>query len=440
MHLVLLFSSFAYMLVIMAFIQRRHDMDRKSLKLGWLIVVVWVIGMTVLSSSYRSNVMTMSQVGELSNSIDELKYSLFKEPAYRAELTDGQSLNLQLIYALRLQIEATYEQSWLTPDISQLLHTTDRFIEQTKIFLDNELALISLVDQAQIIRTKYQDNRDLRSHYYHLSTNVLEALFSSNKSNPQVFRELDQLYVESESLPALQKQDLQQLLSKTSAVLGSYAQGSYVIEKMMTHSIHKQINVVETQYHLQQRNLAISGVVYSGICLLAMILIISRFTGGQRMVERSEKVENNSQKEVQSIVETSIVETPQESTSIVTAAATWDDGPEIDLDGMLDSLGNDYESVCMLLQVFVDDHTGDAERIAQLLNDAPEEALRKAHSLKGVGGNLGALKLRESAGKVEQAIKDDIGSVSGLLEELKARLDKAILEAQTFLNEQEPDG
>ena len=435
MHLVLLFSSFAYMLVIMAFIQRRHDMDRKALKLSWLIIVVWVIGMTVLSFSYRSNVMTMSQVGELSNSIDELKYSLFREPAYRAELTDGQSLNLQLIYALRLQIEATYEQSWLTPDINQLLYTTDRFIEQTKIFLDNELDLISLVDQAQFIRAKYQDDTDLRTHYYHLSANVLEALFSSNKSNPQVFRELDQLYVESESLPALQKQDLQQLLSRTSAVLGSYAQGSYVIEKMMTHSIHKQINVVETQYHLQQRNLAISGVVYSGICLLAMILIISRFTGVQRMFERSEKVEDNSQKEVQSIVET-----PQESKPIVSAATALDNGPEIDLDGMLDSLGNDYESVCMLLQVFVDDHTGDAELIAQLLNDAPEEALRKAHSLKGVGGNLGALKLRESAGKVEQAIKDDIGSVSGLLEELKARLDKAILEAQTFLNEQEPDG
>lgn len=153
------------------------------------------------------------------------------------------------------------------------------------------------------------------------------------------------------------------------------------------------------------------------------------------MVERSEKVADNSQKEVQSIVETA-----KESAPMVTAAAALDDGPEIDLDGMLDSLGNDYESVCMLLQVFVDDHTGDAERITQLLNDSPEEALRKAHSLKGVGGNLGALKLRESAGKVEQAIKDDIGSVSGLLDELKARLDKAILEAQTFLNEQDANG
>ncbi|NOJ22714.1 Hpt domain-containing protein [Vibrio coralliilyticus] len=410
-------------------------MERKALKLSWLIIVVWVIGTTVLSLSYRSNVMTMSQVGELSNSIDELKYSLFQEPAYRAELTDGQSLNLQLIYALRLQIEATYEQSWLTPDINQLLYTTDRFIEQTKVFLDNELALISLVDQVRFIRTKYQDNNELMSHSYHLSANVLEALFSSNRSNPRVFRELDQLYVASESLPALQKQDLQQLLSQTSAVLGSYAQGSYVIEKMMTHSIHTQINVVESQYQSQQRNLVIGGVIFSGICLLAMMLITYRFTGVQRMVERSEKVADNSQKEVQSIVETA-----KESAPMVTAAAALDDGPEIDLDGMLDSLGNDYESVCMLLQVFVDDHTGDAERITQLLNDSPEEALRKAHSLKGVGGNLGALKLRESAGKVEQAIKDDIGSVSGLLDELKARLDKAILEAQTFLNEQDANG
>ncbi|NRF31193.1 Hpt domain-containing protein [Vibrio coralliilyticus] len=410
-------------------------MERKALKLSWLIIVVWVIGTTVLSLSYRSNVMTMSQVGELSNSIDELKYSLFQEPAYRAELTDGQSLNLQLIYALRLQIEATYEQSWLTPDINQLLYTTDRFIEQTKVFLDNELALISLVDQVRFIRAKYQDNNELMSNSYHLSANVLEALFSSNRSNPQVFRELDQLYVASESLPALQKQDLQQLLSQTSAVLGSYAQGSYVIEKMMTHSIHTQINVVESQYQSQQRNLVIGGVIFSGICLIAMMLITYRFTGVQRMVERSEKVADNSQKEVQSIVETA-----KESAPMVTAAAALDDGPEIDLDGMLDSLGNDYESVCMLLQVFVDDHTGDAERITQLLNDSPEEALRKAHSLKGVGGNLGALKLRESAGKVEQAIKDDIGSVSGLLDELKARLDKAILEAQTFLNEQDANG
>lgn len=413
-------------------------MERKALKLSWLIVIVWAIGMTALSLSYRTNMMTMSQVVELSNSIDDLKYSLFQEPAYRAELTDGQSLNLQRIYAQRVNIEATYEQNWLTPDINQLLYTTDRFIEQTKVFLDNELALISLVDQIQFIRTKYQSNSELETHYFHLSANVLEALFSSNKSNPQVFRELDQLYVISESLPALQKKDLQLLLSQTSAVLGGYAQGSYVIEKMMTHSIRNQINLVEAQYLSHQRNLVIGGALYSGLGLLAMMIIVYRFTGGERIVEHSEKVTERPQKEVQSIVETAEQAAPVATT--VAATVSLDDGPEIDLESMLDSLGNDYESVCMLLQVFVDDHTGDAERITQLLKDSPDEALRKAHSLKGVGGNLGALKLRESASKVEQAIKDDINSVAGLLDELKVRLDKAIFEAQTFLNQQNANG
>ncbi|MCG9678401.1 Hpt domain-containing protein [Vibrio sp. Isolate24] len=412
-------------------------MKRKALKLCWLVVIVWVIGMTMFTLSYRSNVMTMNQISELSNSIDELKYSLFQEPAYRAELTDGQSLNLQLIYALRLQIEATYQQNWLTPDINQLLYTMDRFIEQTRVFLDNELDLIALVDQIQFVRAKYQSSPDLELYYYHLGANVLEALFSSNKSNPQVFRELDQLYVESESLPTLQKKDLQMLLSQTSSVLGGYAQGSYAIEKMITHSIHNQINLVEAQYQSQQHYFIIGGGVFSGLCLLVMMSIVYRFTGVQQMVERPEKEADNSPEEVQSIVET----TAEPQPSPVTAANTWlNDGPEIDLDGMLDALGNDYESVCMLLQVFVDDHTGDAERITQLLNDSPDEALRKAHSLKGVGGNLGALKLRESAGKVEQAIKEDIDSVAVLLDELKVRLDKAILEAQTFLKQQEANG
>ena len=84
--------------------------------------------------------------------------------------------------------------------------------------------------------------------------------------------------------------------------------------------------------------------------------------------------------------------------------------------------------------------TGDTEKIAELLHDSPEEALRKAHSLKGVGGNLGAKKLREAAGNVEQALKDGSGSVTELLAELKIRLDKAIDEAQEFLDQQQNGG
>ena len=150
------------------------------------------------------------------------------------------------------------------------------------------------------------------------------------------------------------------------------------------------------------------------------------------MLNHPEHVQEEPEQAEEQIIENQKVEPINESETV----PVLNDEPEIDLEAMLESLGGDHDSVCMLLQVCVDDHTGDAEKIAELLDDSPEEALRKAHSLKGVGGNLGAVKLREAAGKVEQAIKDGTGSVSELLDELKLRLDKAIDEAQEFLNQQ----
>ncbi|MBU2895483.1 Hpt domain-containing protein [Vibrio hepatarius] len=412
-------------------------MEGKMIKLVWLVMVIWVLGMMTLMFAYRSSVVTMNQVSELSNSIDELKYSMFEEPSYRVNQTDDQALKLQLIHALRLQMSATYEQNWLTLDMGQLLYTTDRFVEQMQTFLDNELELVALVDQIQTLRTTYQKDSKLAGYYAQLGTNVLAALFSSNQSNPQVFRELDQIYAQSEKLPVLQKKHLQHLLSKTSALLGSYAQGNYAIEKIMNNSIYSQIALVESDFHAQQNQFVLSGLVLSGLCLLAMLGVSYRIPVGKSEGTQLEYEQEEPEEVEEHIIESQEMESISESETVpVINDEKAIDEPEIDLEAMLESLGGDHESVCMLLQVFVDDHTGDAEKIADLLHSSPEEALRKAHSLKGVGGNLGAPKLREAAGKVEQAIKDGTGSVSELLDELKIRLDKAIDEAQAFLNQQ----
>ncbi|MFY2509187.1 Hpt domain-containing protein [Vibrio pectenicida] len=416
-------------------------MEGKAIKLVWLVMVIWILGMMTLMFAYRSSVVTMNQVNELSNSIDELKYAMFEEPSYRVNQTDDQALKLQLIHALRLQMSVTYEQNWLAFDMGQLLYTTDLFVEQMKTFLDNELELVTLVDQIQTLRTKYQKDSKLSDYYAQLGTNVLSALFSSNQSNPQVFRELDQVYSQSEKLPALQKKHLQQLLSKTSSLLGSYAQGNYAIEKIMNNSIYSQIALVESEFQAQQNQLVLSGLVLSGLCLLAMLGVSYRISAGQPELNRSECEQQEPEQveehviEKKQVIESQEVEPINESETV----PVQNDEQVIDLEAMLEFLGGDHESVCMLLQVFVDDNIGDAEKIAELLDDSPEEALRKAHSLKGVGGNLGAVKLREAAGKVEQAIKDGTGSVSDLLDELKLRLDKAIDEAQEFLNQQQDD-
>ncbi|MDN3609536.1 Hpt domain-containing protein [Vibrio ostreicida] len=408
-------------------------MRRNTLTTGWLVVVGWALGIVLLTLSYRSNMLMMVQVDELGNSIEELRDSLFDEPSYRAQVTNEQGLNLQIIYALRLQLESSSQQTWVSPDVNQLLYTTDRFIDQANAFLENELGLVALVDQIQFVKLKYQDSDLMFAYINQLNANILEALFSTRNNSPEVFRQLDLLYTHSDRLPALEKRDMQQLLAQASLVLGSYAQGSYMLEQLMTHSIRSQTKLVEEQYQSQQTNFVIAGAVYSGMCLLVLCLYVSRLATSQNKAIISVKpipdeLQDSSNSDAES--EENVVMT---TTPIIQEKAE----AEIDIEGMLESLGNDYESVCMLLQVFVDDHAHDVESIRKLLHIDSDEALRKAHSLKGVGGNLGALNLRESASKVELAIKDGADSIPDLLSELTLRLDKAILEAQQFLSQQQ---
>lgn len=168
------------------------------------------------------------------------------------------------------------------------------------------------------------------------------------------------------------------------------------------------------------------GVSLLALGLLIGLMVFSRSKAVATLVNNvPEDNGNNSEPEPNKQVETSVMaETKVEL--------------EIDFDKMLESLSGDLESVCMLLEVFIEDHTGDADNIAQLLQtQQPQEAQRKAHSLKGVGGNLGAMKLRDSASRVEAAIKLGQAPTSEAMDELKLRLDRAIAQAMEFLQRQQ---
>ncbi len=59
---------------------------------------------------------------------------------------------------------------------------------------------------------------------------------------------------------------------------------------------------------------------------------------------------------------------------------------------------------------------------------------RAAHSIKGSSGNLGALALREVAGKLEQRSQNEgLGDVAGLLNELKLQFELATEELKKQL-------
>ncbi|KLN66231.1 MULTISPECIES: Hpt domain-containing protein [Vibrio] len=428
-------------------------MDGKALKIGWVLLVIWIGSIAAMASSYRSIDTTKQQVYELGSGIQELRDSFSFDSPYGVHMADSQALNLQLIYALRLQLETHYQDSWFLPDITQLLFTADRFIEQSQVYLNNSLDLLSLVEQVGTMRERY-DNESIETLYFRLSANVLEAVFGDSASSPQVYRDLDKIYVQSNQLSAKERQDLQQVLAQVSSVLGGYAQGRYIVEKLRTHDVHKQINMLRGEFdRLLARyvvaGLALTLVIFGGfISLLRFaqqvprvqsesispsILAESEIDAPEAAETVLSAVENVAQ---ESIILKGVHSSPESVAQYQQAEANGEiDEVEIDFDKMLESLNNDMESVCMLLEVFIEDHKGDADKIVQLVSDSPEEAQRAAHSLKGVGGNLGATKLREAAGKVELALKEANQVEPNKVEELKTRLERAIEEARVFLKE-----
>ncbi|MDC5848941.1 Hpt domain-containing protein [Vibrio europaeus] len=427
-------------------------MDGKALKIGWVLLAIWVVSIAVIANSYRSIEATKEQVYELGTSIQELRDAFSFDSPYRENMADSQSLNLQLIYALRLQLDAHYQSSWLLPDINRLLFTSDRFIEQSQVYLDNNLDLLSLVDQIGTMRERYQ-GQSTEVTYFRLSANVLEAVFGDSASSPQVYRDLDNIYSQSNQLSAKERQDLQQVLAQVSSVLGGYAQGRYIVEKLQTHDVLNQISVLRGEFDQLLIRHVILGFLLTLVILGGYLSLLrasetrpTRISPQQD--ETKTKVSNPKPEEsaasssptADSVVTPPqapiepVIENPIAQAEPVTPMSETSES-EIDFDKMLESLNNDMESVCMLLEVFIEDHTGDADKIVQLVNDSPEEAQRKAHSLKGVGGNLGATKLREAAGKVEVALKDTNNVEASTVEELKVRLDRAIEEARVFLKE-----
>tara|TARA_Y100001956_G_scaffold19096_2_gene18659 strand:- start:595 stop:1800 length:1206 start_codon:yes stop_codon:yes gene_type:complete len=398
-------------------------MDRKWVKFGVLLLGLWLLVLVGIATSYKAIESSRSQVEELGHSVDNLRNSFFYDAPYRAKMADRQALDLQLIYALRLQIDAYYQKSWLSPDLNQLLFTTDRFIEQAQAYLDNELAVQTLAQLIHETRDRYALSDDLANQYFQLSANVFEAMYLSEQANAEIFRHVDRIYQQSTQLEGDDKQALQKVLVDVSQVLSSYAQGRYLVDKLITHDVSNQITALEFDYRL-----VLHRHIYLGI-VLTLVTMIGYL--GLLYLAQSPRLEAESE----SLLPTTKV-TENSSGSDARIAVKETSLPQINFDTMLGSLNGDLESVCMLLEVFVADHANDVAEITRLLSESPEEAQRKAHSLKGVGGNLGAIQLREVATKVELAIQNDITQVSAHLEELKVCLDTAIQEAQTFLKQQ----
>lgn len=399
-------------------------MDSSRLRLGGMVVLLWIAVTAILVSNYRVLGESHQRITELRNAVEELRSTFHLSSAYRPEATDQQELNLQLIYALQLQIEANYEQSWYSPDVSQLLFSLDKYIAQAKAYLDNDLLIQELIETIKQARGKQADSPLLTQTYYRLSVLVLEEVFGTHDDSPRLSREMDSIYVWSTELEGAQQQELQRVLALVAQVLGTYAKGLHLVEGLVGHDVNIQIASLGEAYHQSLERHVQLGLVSSALAITALVLLVmsartaarSRLASNEPMVEHHKRVEVDKKEN-----ELEEVESPMEPE------------PIIDTQAMLSSLNGDTASVCMLLEVFVEDHQDDVSTIEGLIVESPETALRKAHSLKGVGGNLGAPLLKQAAARVEKAIKETQTNLSDELNELQRVLGQAIDEAKQFL-------
>lgn len=395
-----------------------------------LILLVWVISLGMAYWQSHSSNQTMSALEELGNSVDELRSSLyFKEP-YRSASANDLALNIQLLYSLRLQLELEHSEYHFQPDIQQLLHVTDRYIQLTKSYLSIELKIEELVEQLKLLRDKPTTPPEVKQKYTTLGAYVFEAMFSDMEQNPQIYRTLDRLYVEAQQLPPLQKQELEQSLAQASELLNQYAQGAYIVQNLLRHSIYQQIIHVEEQYHDLLKSYGYVITVISAIALLLVgwLLILPIQVSVETETAEPEKEESVAKEPKVGKVEVNEV--------IDTASPIAKDvDSKINIQQMLDALNGDNDSVQMLLGVFIQDHSQDAEQLQTLIHSDRKRAQRRVHSLKSVAGNLGAEGLKLISYEIEQVLDKGAMPSEEQLHLLAKYLSSAIESARIHLDE-----
>jgi len=117
---------------------------------------------------------------------------------------------------------------------------------------------------------------------------------------------------------------------------------------------------------------------------------------------------------------------PATADEVTTEAETLPDFPGIDVQGGVARVGGNKRSYLKLLEMFREDQSTAIESIrAALADNKSEDAIRIAHTLKGVGGTIGATALQKASAKLESTLKSG-GDVEELLVGAKAELDRVL--------------
>lgn len=404
----------------------------------WFWFVLWCVLALGIWLQAKQTIQTISTVNELGSKVEEVRHFFNFDLPYRVKHVDQVSLKLQLAYAVRLQLESEFSEGKITPDITQLLYATDRFLESARAFVGSDSELVSLAEQLRRSRARDENSEQIQSMYYRLGALVLESIFSDSATNSDTYRDLDRLFIESDTLSPQERSAFQRQLAHTSSALSAKAQGSYLVNQLLNPDFPNQLISINDQLEQKLMTFVTWLSVISGLFLSLISwglfsqrtvqpLIPSRAedkeseqAGGSYVVfsAQSESAQNGQVNE----------QSPNEPNTSQVEVVERE--PYIDINKMLDSLSGDESAVRMLLEVFIQDHSGDGSKMHRLLEEDKEQAQRAAHSLKGVSGSLGAMPLHCISGDIELLIKQG----QKVPEEKLTRLDDVLKQTILFAN------
>ncbi|WP_419184219.1 Hpt domain-containing protein [Vibrio parahaemolyticus] len=384
---------------------------------------------------------TLSTLNELGSKVEEVRNFFNFELPYRVKHVDQVSLKLQLVYAVRLQLESEVSDA-NGPDVTQLLYSTDRFLESARTFIGSDGELVSLAEQLHTSRGAENNSQQIENMYYRLGALVLESIFSDSNTNTDTYRELDLLFIESDSLSTGERSAFQRRLAQTSSVLAANAQGSYLANQLLKPDFPNQLVSMKATLEQKLVSFIFWLIVVSG-CLLVLVSWavfskneVANSSSSDPAVSQTENASNSLEHEnkARELASDAQANKTQELTPDSRQESLAPQEPFIDINRMLDSLSGDEGAVRMLLEVFIQDHAEDGSKLHKLLNEDIDNAQRAAHSLKGVSGSLGAMPLHYISGEIELLIKQGKEVPDNKLCQLRDVLQQTTLFAEKVLN------
>ncbi|PNH78350.1 Hpt domain-containing protein [Vibrio diazotrophicus] len=411
-----------------------HHQGKFVYKAIAIIGVIWLLCVSVIFVQYRQTAKMSDDVVELGNHIMSFHNSLHFRSPYRVIHTNDMSLNVQLIYSLRVQLEADYEDSVFQPDVTHLVYVIDKFIEKSQMFLSSDLDVLDMVEQLKLLRSEYENQPDIRRYYVELGAYLFEALFTEGEQSPEIYRSLDQIMVASQAMSLDDRQHLQLTLAKVSKLLSQYAESGNLVNRLLQHEIYQELHTLENEYFKLFGFINVLLLVLSGLLIASLLIVVifsqrrckhaveSLCNGEASSANEQSTDQNKGKKEVL----TDVQHLPVAGTSVES---------KIDIPQMLSSLNDDKESVKMLLRVFIEDHYEDCEKLQMQISSDLGAAMRTAHSLKGVAGTIGANELRIIAIDVEAKLKREEIPTDEEIQNLAKSLDETVKSAQFWLEQ-----